>query len=326
MIRALALAALLLATSTQAIADPAVIAMSDGAAKSVGVSTFDIPSAISGRTYRIQLFKPASPPPRAGYPVFYTTDAFGFFNQAADAMRTRQYTDLKPAIIVGIGYPTDDVMTDVRLRMRDLMPDAPNALFEPTFREWLKPVNGSMADAGGAELFYRFIAEELRPALAAALPVDRANQTLYGHSLGGLFALHVLFNHPAAFSTYAISSPSILVNGRAIVAGEARLASALASQAVHPRILLMCASEENYPSAAASATMGAAEVERWARYGRMTDNVPEMAARLKALPGPADYAVEFKEFTGENHMSVSPASLSRAMTFALTTQPPPLRP
>src|SRR6185312_6484436 len=44
---------------------------------------FDLPSKISGRTYRIFVHTPPTPPPPGGYPVLYVTDGNGTFPVAA---------------------------------------------------------------------------------------------------------------------------------------------------------------------------------------------------------------------------------------------------
>ncbi len=50
--------------------------------------------------------------------------------------------------------------------------------------------------------------------------VDTRDQTLVGMSLGGLFALHTLFNAPASFQRYVVVSPSIWWNNRVILEQE----------------------------------------------------------------------------------------------------------
>src|SRR3546814_9201572 len=55
--------------------------------------------------------------------------------------------------------------------------------------------------------------EELRPLVDATYATDGRNNILWGDSFGGLFALHVLFNHPAAYQTYLVGSPSINWSG-----------------------------------------------------------------------------------------------------------------
>src|SRR6185437_581858 len=120
-------------------------------------------------------------------------------------------------LVVGVGYPADDLLTPQLMRLRDLTPPTPleNILAQPG----MPPPRAE--DYGGADAFHRFLTEELRPAIAKAYKVNPADQTLYGHSLGGLFTLSVLFQHAEAYRTYAASSPSIWWNKRALLGGEA---------------------------------------------------------------------------------------------------------
>ncbi len=227
----------------------------------------------------------------------------------------------RPAIIVGIGYPTDNLWVATRLRQRDLLPEKPTPDYLPTFLQSASFLGATADDAGGAEQFYHFIVDELRPRLAQEMPVNAANQTLWGHRYAGLFTLHVLFNHPAAFQTYIASSPSTPFNNRAIFAGVPVFKAAIEHGEAHPRILLTAASLANYPPAAMLASMKPDDVLRFAKQGSMIGNMMELGLTLKAIKGPAGYSVSRYVFDGENHMSVVPASLSRALTFALSTLP-----
>jgi predicted alpha/beta superfamily hydrolase len=283
----------------------------------------DLRSAHTGRTYRIQVFTPLLPAPPDGYPVMFVTDGNGFFNLVADQMRVREYSDLQAAVIVGLSYPTDELFEVVRLRMRDLLFEAPSPEFMPTFEQWAQACGATVDDAGGAEAFYRFIVDELRPILADRLPIDPGHQVLVGHSLGGLFALFVLFKHPEAFHTYVASTPSILYNDGAIKSYLDDFQALVERGEVRPRILLLVGGLETYPSRAQLAAMPDDEVLRQIRYGSPVENTLAMAARLTALRGHAGYEVRAHVFDGENHMSVVPASLSRALTFAFNKLPPP---
>src|SRR3546814_19297331 len=69
---------------------------------------------------------------------------------------------------------------------------------------------------------------------ACALPIYNI---LWGDSFGGLFALHVLFNHPAAYQTYLVGSPSINWSGGAILEDEINLAAQDAAGEVAARVL-----------------------------------------------------------------------------------------
>src|SRR3546814_11483304 len=79
--------------------------------------------------------------------------------------------------------------------------------------------------------------EELRPLVDATYATDGRNNILWGDSFGGLFALHVLFNHPAAYQTYLVGSPSINWSGGAILEDEINLAAQVAAGEVAQRDL-----------------------------------------------------------------------------------------
>lgn len=251
-----------------------------------------MPSRHASRSYRIQIFRPPAPPPPQGYPVFYVTDGAMGFRQAADQMLSRGLVDLRPALIVGIAHPSNDVFDFIRQRTWDLTPDRPRGRFRAEFASWAKFGGYGEDDTGGAEQFYRFLVEELRPWLADIAPIDPADQALYGHSLGGLFGLYVMFNHLHAFQTYALSSPTLVWNDGAVLSAEAAFSAAIVQGQIAPRLLLMRGGTEDNQTMAA------------------------LARRLQTLQGRERFVVEKIVFRGENHMSVTPASLSRALTFA----------
>jgi len=275
-------------------------------------SRFDLKSKHSKRTYRISVFEPLTPPPAAGYPVVTVTDA-GLTFPIAATMSMAAAMDGAGALVVGVGYPTRDPAEPMRLRLRDLTPPTPLSRIH---RMPGQPAPKA-ADYGGADAFRRFLIEELRPLIAAEYKVDPARQTLYGHSLGGLFTLGVLFEHPEAFQTYVASSPSIWWNRRALL----RLAPAFEKRVtrgeVAARVLVMIGALEQSPPAILPPGVTAAQMRKLGRIARMVDNARELGERLAALKGVDGYVARFAEFADEDHMSVVPASLSRALRFAL---------
>jgi len=274
---------------------------------------FDLASKHSGRTYRISVFEPLTPPPQAGYPVVTVTDASLTFPIAATQAGALGFGG-QGALVVGVGYPTKDPMAPMRLRLRDLTPQTPLSRI-PSIPGLPAPEAG---DFGGGEPFYRFIVEELRPAIAAMFKVDPARQTLYGHSLGGLFTLGVLLKHPEAFQTYAAASPAIWWNGRALLKLVPAFEKRVAAGEVAARVLLMIGGLEQTPPAVPPPNMTAAQIRKQSRHARMVDNARELGARLAALNGEPGYHARFVEFEDEDHDSVVPASLGRALTFALS--------
>ena len=274
---------------------------------------FDMASDITGRTYRIFVFKPAAPPPPSGYPVVVATDGNMMFPFAASLSATMALTGGQAALVVGVGYPAEDFLTPFVLRTRDLTPPTPmSAIPRSSGLPPLTPEN-----SGGSEDFYRFLVEELRPAIAAAYPVNADDQTLYGHSLGGLFALGALFNHPDSFRGFAASSPSIWWNKRSVLKEEPGFVAKVQAKETAPRVLIVVGgTEQDLPTTPAPG-MTLPQTRKLMRAARMVDNARELAERLKAVKGGPGYVVRFQAFEDEDHMTVVPASVARALTFAL---------
>ena len=278
-----------------------------------GASQFDLASKISGRTYRVFLYKPLTPPPPSGYPVIFVTDGNGMFPLAAAQMAIMALGG-KSAVVVGIGYPTDDYMRPMTLRYRDLTPVTEDKTLFPT-----QPPLAAADQGGGSELFYRFITEELRPAVSAMLPLDAHHQTLYGHSLGGLFVLGVMFKHPDSFDSYVASSPSIWWDNRSVLKDESGFLAQRKS-AKHPiRVLICVGAKEQDPYSQVppgAGKMPLSEVNKKIAEARMVDNARGLSQRLTQA-GAKSVAVRFQDFTAEDHLSVIPASISRALAFAV---------
>ena len=274
---------------------PAQIALAD---------QFDIPSRITGRTYRIYVSRPAAPPPKSGYPVVYVLDGDTSFPVVARQLRG------PPVLVVGIAYP-DSARSGV-LRLRDLTPAQPNANTLPMAGEGKVP-----DDFGGADAFHRFMMEELRPAIARLRPVDASRQSLIGYSLGGLFALHVMFNHPEAYQGLVISSPSIWWNDREVLKDEARFTAAVRTGHAAPRILITSDQWEQGDGDPNLPPPGPDRVQRMKLldYARMVDNAGELAARLKALKGGSGYEVKYSVFAEESHGTGTAAAASRGANF-----------
>lgn len=278
----------------------------------------DMASKITGRTYHVSIFRPADsvPPPPEGFPVVYLTDADYIFHTAAEALAMQSYgLQAKPAIIVGIGYG-QGLAVATRDRFADLTPSQPDAAHAAMFR------GGPYFDGasyGGAEPFYRFLTEELRPQIDAAYKTDRNDNILWGHSLGGLFGLHVLFNHPEAFHTYLIGSPTFIWNGGEVLKDEPRLAAALAAGKIAPRVLLTAGSLEESVEKDAKIPPGYTreQLEAKLKVAATVSNVTALGRRLKAIKAPPGYQVETVVFDGETHISVMPAIISRGLRFAL---------
>jgi len=280
-----------------------------------GSAQFDMASKLSGRTYRIFVAKPRMPPPKAGYALIFVTDAGLTFAPTATQNAMFGF-DGGPAgaVVVGVGYPA--AIESMTLRLRDLTPPTPLSRIIP--QPGQPPPKAE--NYGGAEAFLGFLTEELRPRIADAYPVNLADQTLYGHSLGGLFALGVLFEKPETFRTYVASSPSIWWNRRAVLKREPAFARRVGAGEIAPRVLVTIGALEQTAGPTPPAGITRSQAMRLLKRARMVDNARELGARLAALKGAPGYVARFAEFADEDHMSVVPASLSRMLTFALQPQ------
>jgi predicted alpha/beta superfamily hydrolase len=247
------------------------------------------------REYRIMVAKPAAEPPPSGYPVVYLLDANSVFGTMEETVRVQgsrpEKTGVVPAVIVGIGYPTEAPFASARYYDFTM----PSAVTEAPAR----PNGAAWPEQGGAESFLAFIEETVKPEIEREYTIDRGRQTIFGHSLGGLFVLQVLFTQPGLFQTYIAGSPSIHWNKRNLLEAERNFTAR--SDVDFGKIGLMVA---------------IGELEKSHKSG-IYDNAKELAERLSGLAD-RGLRLQFKSFEGEGHVSVLPALVSRAARFALS--------
>jgi predicted alpha/beta superfamily hydrolase len=83
-------------------------------------------------------------------------------------------------------------------------------------RDFLPEKTTDNAKAGGANNFIAFLKNELIPYINNKLPTSGDN-SLFGHSLGGLFTSYVLLKEPGLFTNYYCSDPAFPWNNRRII-------------------------------------------------------------------------------------------------------------
>ena len=291
----------------------AVAAIVEAPATLFHATQFDLPSKIVGRSFRVYVYTPLGPPPAKGYPVVIQLDGNLQFPIAATAALLTESSGSRPAIVVGVGYPTVDPVLGTRLRNRDLSPATDLA----TVTRYPGQPEPKAEDYGGADDFYRFLIEELRPALAARYAIDPRDQTIYGHSFAGLFALDVLFRHTDAFQTYLIASPAIFWNRHSVLAGEAAFADNVRAQEAAPRVFFTVGGDEQKVPDPIPMGLTRQAAEAILAESRTIDYTRELAARLSAISGAPSYAVKLRVFEGENHLTVMFPSIVESLEFAL---------
>jgi hypothetical protein len=171
-------------------------------------------SRLLGKEYKIQVALPTGyAESKETYPVLYVLDADISFGTIAEttrnlaAGRKMLSIEVPDMIVVGIGYPMETARScytnwDMAkpseyagARAKDLTPTE-----DATMEGW---------PSGGASDFMAFIRDDLKPLINSNYRANPEDNTIYGHSLGGLFALYVLFHRPDTFNRYIVLSPSL---------------------------------------------------------------------------------------------------------------------
>jgi ferri-bacillibactin esterase len=309
---------LLVSSSVCAVDEPArpAVEPEGGGSATLPLSRqFDFKSAINGRSYRVQVAIPFVPAPQNGYAVLYMLDGDAYFGTYSFAARMRALMgELQPAVVVGIGYPeaeSDFKVAFVR-RQYDLTPTR----IDPKEAAQAGLVTDPAA-LGGADAFLQIIEREVKPRVAALVPVDSSRDILFGHSLGGLFALHTLFTHPESFRTYLVLSPAIWFNHRVALGNEATFAAAVKSGKIAPKVFIAVGGEEETPPVALPPGMTREQVVKSIAEASMIRNAMDLGNRLKALPTVAGFTSRALVFDGETHLSVAWATVGPFLNFAL---------
>lgn len=260
--------------------------------------------------YELLLAWPDTPPPATGYPVLYLLDGKADFGTAVDSLRAQSRqpasTGVAPGLVVGIGYPGAATIDLIR-RTSDYTPAVPAG------RLGHRPNGEAWPPSGGAEPFRRFLVEAVRQAVAARWPIDHVRQALFGHSFGGLFVLDTLLEEPQSFSAYIASSPSLWW-------GEALLPERLEARPrpaplPHARVRISAGGLEETPRPGIAERLP--DHPLWLKRNRMIAHAQAFAGRLEKDGVDA----RFHLFDGENHGSVVPAALSRAVALAFSPNP-----
>ena len=253
---------------------------------------FRVRSAVVGQDFQIDVAWPLVPPEEGRkLPVVFVLDGNHTFAMAAQAARSLQGGPfpMAPTLVVGIGYHferTEDLGRWGLLRVRDFTPCS-DKLFEEQYP-------GAPVTPDGADDFLRFLEEELTPFLAERLPIDAADRTLVGASLGGFFALYAVMNRPQAFQRCIAISPAIYWGDSMLLEMEAQLS--WRAQDLPLRLFLAA---------------GGLEEGHGARQA-LVSNVYRLEALLRGRNYPnLDLATRI--FEGENHMSVFPAAVTRGL-------------
>lgn len=235
-------------------------------------------------SYVINVFIPEQQPiPDNGYSVLYILDGNAYSTLFSEIIklqsRRSEKTGIEPMLLVGIGYEGDEPFPSHRVY--DFTPPAEEVDLP------VRPDGSTWPENGGTEEFMDFLEEELIPFIDKKYKTNQQKQTIFGHSLGGLFVLYTLFQRSRLFSHYFSCSPSIWWNKQAILSYETNI------DVKDVKGLFIAAEPiENK--------------QMYANGLAMYENLSQRNKNLKT----AFFAPE-----EENHMSIVPAVFSRGMRF-----------
>src|SRR3546814_4320516 len=91
----------------------------------------------------------------------------------------------------------------------------------------------------GRDKFLGFLTGKLRAEIGKRYKIDPDRQSLFGHSFGGLFALHALYARPGAFQSIVAASPSLEWNVQDLLREESAFAARLADGNINRTSRLM---------------------------------------------------------------------------------------
>lgn len=293
-------------------------------------------SKVNGHRYAISVALPFIATPAKGYAVLYVLDGYWYFASATEVVRV--LGNPSSVVVVGIGYPDDMAYAKQVLAQRGPVPtylaSLPPSLSAPylerTYDLTLPASDAELAaqtlagtpketsrNVGGLDDFLKVIEVDVKPRVAALTHIDATNQALFGHSFGGLAALHALFVEPHAFRSFIIASPSIAWSHKKVLAEEGRFAATVNGGQEQPRVLVTVGSEESTPEKfPASWGIDNVAADSYLRKLRMVENANELVRRLKELHGKPPYLVAGAVFDKEGHSAAAWSALARGIPFA----------
>lgn len=274
---------------------------------------FSLEHPAGGAPFTISVAAPAVAP-EAQVPVLFVVDGDLVFGMAAEIARAMSSVGGLPAhYVVGIGYDAG-YAEFLKLRTADLTPPLGAAAGEGMGA--LGTMIGSERN-GGADAFLALLVDRLMPEVAERYPDTAGGERiLFGHSLGGLFAVNALLTRPDSFSSYIISSPSLWWDGFSILRKLPAWGARLADLPRQPRIFVDVGGKEQDPPTHVPPELGATLEEARAHViaCRMVDAAVEFAGALASAGATDTRHVVFAE---DDHMSVVPAAIVHGARFAL---------
>lgn len=268
----------------------------DQPAQSYRFERFVVESGQPSRRWRVNVGVPTQKV-AAPAPVLYMLDG----NAAAMVFDQALLGDLAAhaaPVLVFIGYD-NDLRIDSKARTLD-------------YTAWVDTAddeNGiAQSSGGGAAAFLEVIQTQIKPEVARRAWIDPARQSLWGHSLGGLFVLSTLYTQPDAFQQYISASPSLWWSQGA---PQRELEQQFIARPAPATVWLMLGGDERSGNRGVRDMSNPRVVAHLRRIeAAAPDAAHALASRLTAVPG---LQVQYREFTGLGHGPMLPASFKATL-------------
>lgn len=275
------LALVLTALASTAVADPLTV-VAEAPVAEQNATRFIVHSDRLGRNYEVTVQLPNAKVllPGQKLAAIYALDG-GYDLAGPNSVFLGARAMMAPAIVVSLR----------------LAPGQPSSR-DQDFAHHAFTVDGATRGGGGAA-FEAFLLQDLRPFIETKYPADPAGSVLFGHSMGGVFAVNVFADNPDAFAGYIIGSVVVPRDPGMVD----RVAKATA-KAHGQRIFLAIGGAED-----------ATESEnRGMKQG--------FAALTKAFGTNAAVTLQARSYPGENHLSYYPNLMLDGFRFVLPPAAP----
>ena len=258
---------------------------------------FRVTSEDGERRYRVWLAIPHSPPPEQGYSSLTLLDGNAVLHHLQEDWLAPLSENTLPVLIM-VGYDTD-LLFDVVARQRDYTPALPGEGLIPDPR---RPERLG----GGADAFLALLETRIKPEVQKRARLNLAQQSLWGHSFGGLFALYALASPSSTFTRYIPVSPATYWHNHAID-------HYLKDRPSRAQVWLARGTDE----VRATPDMDDAAIARLTQQGS-----DAFMTTVQTLAQHPPLQVHWKPFPGLSHGAMLPASLPDALAIASGKTPP----
>ena len=271
----------------------------DQPAQSYRFEYFVLESPDQARRWRVNVGVPVKASAKPA-PVLYMLDG----NAAAMVLDQDMLADLAAhaaPVLVFIGYD-NDLRVDSPARTRD-------------YTAWIDTaddeIGAPQSSGGGAYAFLDLIERRIKPEIERRATIDLQQQSLWGHSLGGLFVVSTLYTRPAAFQHYVSASPSLWWSQGAPL-GDMERQFIANNQRQPAQVTVMLGGDERTGNRGVRDMTNPRVVAHLRRIGGATpDAAQQLATRLAKVPG---LTVQYREFPGLGHGPMLPASLKATLS------------